>query len=134
MPRAVAVFLVVFALLLPGCAEDTPQSLADEVIEIMEDLVDALASVTDRESAEAARDRIEQIAERLKDNILRRQAWDDPDGAMVAEFEAAALPRLEVIRDRVEEERARIKALGSAERIQIDIAMQSIYQMDLDEP
>ncbi len=130
MPRVLAAFLVVFAVLLPGCAEDTPQSLADEMLEIMDDFADVLEGVTDVQSAKDAAPELQKIADRMEDNFARRRALGEPDEDTQAEFDREFVPRFEAVVARLDRENARIEALGPEVLSDLEAGMQAMLEID----
>lgn len=130
MPNTLAAFLLVYAVFLPGCAQDTPKSLANEMVDIMEDLADVLEGVADLQSAKDAGPKIQKIADRMEDNFARRRALGDPTEEERAEFESDFAARFEAVSDRMDRENARIESLGPEVLAELEAGMQALLEIN----
>ena len=82
------------AMIFTSCGKkDTVDSLSDEIVEQMNAMADAMSSVKDKESAEAAAKKIEEIGDEMEDIAKRMEALGDPsdeDKKLVTEKVEAA--------------------------------------------
>jgi biopolymer transport protein ExbB/TolQ len=61
MARAFVPFLAVLALVLSGCGEPTAESVTEDMLGKMKEMVTVLKGITDEASAKAAKPKLEQI-------------------------------------------------------------------------
>jgi hypothetical protein len=73
MRHALATIAIALLLLLPGCGGDTRQSLTDEMMTNLRELVTTFDGVKDEASAKSAKPRLKSLMEKMND-INERQA------------------------------------------------------------
>lgn len=81
MKHTVALCVIIMFLCIPGCGGDTQESLADESMPIMRDMVATLETVKDEASAKAAKPKLEAIAKKMKSLEERRAKLPMPTEA-----------------------------------------------------
>ena len=65
-------------LLLPSCGRNPHEAFADDMITVVGEMTDVLATVTDKETAEKAAPRIEEVAGKMNALAERGQELGDP--------------------------------------------------------
>ncbi len=103
-----AVTVLGLVLCLPGC-KSKQESLADEMVSVMQDIADALKTVKDKESAEAAATQIKELAKRGSEI---GKEYKDLEKAMSKEerkkMDETYEPKVEKIGKQIEAEMKRI--------------------------
>jgi len=68
----------VLGLVLSACGGDSPESIAEEQFDLMDEMLDILEGVTDQESAKAASKEMEALAKKMADLEKRMEKMPDP--------------------------------------------------------
>src|SRR5262245_48741767 len=81
MNRLIAFTVMVMLLMVPGCGGDTHESLADESMPVMKDMVATLETVKDEAPAKPAKPKLQSNEAKRKDLKARRNKLPAPTEA-----------------------------------------------------
>ena len=68
----------VLGLVLSACGGDSPESIAEEQFDLMDEMLDILEGVTDQDSAKEASKEMEALAKKMADLEKRMEKMPDP--------------------------------------------------------
>ncbi|XAL98515.1 hypothetical protein OT109_13110 [Phycisphaeraceae bacterium D3-23] len=129
MPRRQPIaLLVLISLSLIGCGADTHESLAEEGIEIMEGITEALSEVEDEASADRAGEKIKALAEDFRDVAARLDALGKPDEETERQVQEAFESRGAAGSEHFQAEIGRIMELDPALMSRLEPAMDTFMQ------
>jgi len=95
-------------LLCSGCGGDTRESLADEGVDKMQEMVDVLKGVTDASSAKSAGPKIKALTQEMEAISARGDKLPEPTADELKEIEAGPNKRMEAVSQKFMQEIERI--------------------------
>ncbi len=81
-PLAAAIMLA-----LTGCGGDSHDAIAEDQMQVMDEMVDILSDIDDEASAKAAKPKLEKLGERMKSIEARMEELGDPPADKKAALE-----------------------------------------------
>lgn len=121
MKHVLALTAVLMLFVVAGCG-DSRESLAEESMSTMKDMVDTLETVKDEASAKAAKPKLQSIADKMKDIEKRQREIGMPNEKEMKELGAKYGKEMEEIQK---------KLMGQMMRIAFDPKIQAQLQ-DID--
>ena len=122
---------VLMALTLVGCG-DSPEAVFDDAVGLMEEMNEVLAEVDDVASAEAAAERIKDLAEELREIGERADALEEPDEATLEALRERYEPLLEEQMDALKQNMIRIGLKGEEVAAPIIAAFEELDEVGRD--
>jgi len=102
-----------------GCGSDSQESLADETMPVMREMVATITTIKDEASAKAAKPKLEAIAKKMKSISERRSKLSPPTEAEMKSV---------IDKHGAEMEELQKKMIGSMMTIQFDPKIQAVLE------